>query len=62
MPTNVMAQLSNAALQVVTSDEFRNFANTNVYVSDPKGPRDAKADIDQFSQTYTELLKFIDQR
>jgi tripartite-type tricarboxylate transporter receptor subunit TctC len=62
MPNAVMEKLSNAALQVVESEEFRNFASANVYVSDPKGPHGAKADIDQFSQTYSELLKFIDQR
>ena len=62
MPTDVIEKLSNAALQVVESEEFRNFASANVYVADPKGPRGAKADIDQFSQTYAELLKFIEQQ
>lgn len=62
MPQDVMSKLSTAALQVVESDEFRNFAISNVYVPDPKGPQDAKADIDRFSAVYAELLKFIEQR
>ena len=62
MPQETLSKLSGAALQVVKSEEFTNFANANVYVADPKGPQDAKADIDQFSNTYTDLLKFIEQR
>ncbi|MCX7315149.1 MAG: tripartite tricarboxylate transporter substrate binding protein [Alphaproteobacteria bacterium] len=62
MPPAVLTKLSNAALQVAQSEEFRAFAKANVYVAEPKGPSEMKADIDQFSQIYTELLKFIDQR
>jgi tripartite-type tricarboxylate transporter receptor subunit TctC len=62
MPPAVFNKLSNAALQVVRSDEFQNFAKANVYVADPKGPQDAKADIDQFSKVYADLLTFIEQR
>jgi tripartite-type tricarboxylate transporter receptor subunit TctC len=62
MPADVMEKLSNTALQVVESEEFRNFTKANVYVADPKGPRDAKADIDQFSSIYADLIKFIEQK
>jgi tripartite-type tricarboxylate transporter receptor subunit TctC len=62
MPTGVMDKLSSAALNVAESEEFREFTKANVYVADPKGPQDAKRDIEQFSDTYAELLKFIERR
>jgi tripartite-type tricarboxylate transporter receptor subunit TctC len=62
MPEPVMSKLSNAALKVIKSEEFKTFANANVYVPDPMGPAGAKADIDQFAGVYDGLLKFIEQR
>ena len=62
MPGPVMSKLSNAALKIVKSEEFNVFAKANVYVADPMGPTEAKADIDQFAGIYHNLLKFIEQR
>ncbi len=62
MPPNVLNKVSSAALQVVKSEEFLKFTKTHVYVADPKDSQEAKADILQFSKTYVDLLKFIEQR
>jgi len=62
MPAAVMGKLSDAALRIVKSEEFNTFAKANVYVPEPMGPADAKADIDRFAGIYDGLLKFIEQR
>ena len=55
-------RLSDAALEVVKSNEFNEFAMANVYVADPKDATGAKANIDHFAGIYADLLKFIEQR
>jgi tripartite-type tricarboxylate transporter receptor subunit TctC len=62
MPPATLSKLSDAALEVVKSDEFNAFARSNVYVPDARDASGAKADIDQFSGLYADLLKFIEQR
>lgn len=62
MPREILSRLSSAALQVVRSDEFADFARANVYVADPMGPDETKRDIDRFTGIYADLLKFIEQR
>ena len=62
MPDPIMKKLSDAALKIAKSEEFNTFAKSNVYVPQPMGPAEAKADIEQFAGVYHNLLKFIEQR
>lgn len=62
MPKGVQDKLVKASLQVVGSEEFAKFASANSYVVDTKGPEALKEEILQYMKTYSELIKFMDQK
>jgi tripartite-type tricarboxylate transporter receptor subunit TctC len=62
LPKDVHDKLVNASLQVARSDEFLKFAKANGYVVDAKGPEKLKLELAEYTQTFTELNKFLDQK
>lgn len=62
LPRNVLDKLVAASLQVVRSEEFQKFAISKGYVVDAKGPDAAKAELAELKTTFTELIKFTEQK
>jgi tripartite-type tricarboxylate transporter receptor subunit TctC len=62
MPKDVLDKLAAASMQVVRSEEFHKFAVSKGYVVDLKGPEEAKAELAQLRSTFTDLIKFADQK
>ncbi|MBI4292351.1 MAG: tripartite tricarboxylate transporter substrate binding protein [Betaproteobacteria bacterium] len=62
MPKGVQDKLVTASLQVVGSEEFAKFAKANTYMVDAKGPQALREEILQYTKTYSDLIKFIDQK
>ncbi len=62
MPMDVQNKLVAASLQAVGSEEFLKFAKANGCIIETKGPDAAKAEIVQYSKTFSDLIKFIEQK
>jgi tripartite-type tricarboxylate transporter receptor subunit TctC len=62
MPKEVKDKLVAASQQAVGSEEFIKFAKTEGYMVDPKGADAAKAELVQYSKTFSELIKFIEHK
>jgi tripartite-type tricarboxylate transporter receptor subunit TctC len=59
MPKDVKEKLFAASQQAVRADEFIKFAKANGYILDPKGPDAVKAELIQYSKTFSDLIKFV---
>jgi tripartite-type tricarboxylate transporter receptor subunit TctC len=62
MPKGVQDKLVSASLQVAGGEEFAKFAKANTYMVDAKGPQALREEILQYTKTYADLIKFIDQK
>lgn len=62
MPKPVYDKLVAASMEAIKSPEFRAFATKNGYVVDAGGPEDFRKEIDGYSQTFADLIKFLDQK
>jgi len=61
LPKEVLEKLVRASTQVINSPEFATFAKEG-YALDPKSPEALSAEIVRDTQTFTELLKLLDQK
>jgi tripartite-type tricarboxylate transporter receptor subunit TctC len=59
MPKDVLDKLVTASRQVVTSDEFKAFAQRGGLVLDPLGPTEIRAELQRVVGTYDALLKYL---
>lgn len=62
LPADVKAKLVAASLEVVNSDDFKNFAKTTGMIVDPKGPEETKQELQQYTRTFQDLKTFMDQK
>ncbi len=61
LPKEVLDKLVSAAQQIINSPEYAKFA-TEGYALDPKSPAELSAEIIRDTETFTELLKLLDQK
>jgi|APCry1669189241_1035207.scaffolds.fasta_scaffold15861_2 hypothetical protein len=61
LPKEVFDKLVSASAQVINSPEFATFAKEG-YALEPKSPEALGAEIVRDTQTFTELLKLLDQK
>lgn len=59
MPKEVLDKLVNGSRQVVTSDEFKAFAQRAGLVLDPMGPNEVRAELQRVVGTYETLIKYL---
>jgi len=59
LPADVQKRIVDASLQVVKSQPFLDFLKTQGFLSDPKGPMEVKAELDQYQKDFADLLQFI---
>lgn len=62
LPKEVQDKLVDASLKAAKSPEFQKFAKDKGYVVDVKGPEESRAELKQYSQTYADLIQFLDQK
>ena len=62
MPKDVQDKLVAPSLQVAKSPEFAAFAKTGGLVVDAKGPEETRAELKGYTKTFTDLMKFIEQK
>jgi tripartite-type tricarboxylate transporter receptor subunit TctC len=61
LPKEVLDKLVSASQQIINSPEYAKFA-TEGYALDPKSPPELSAEIIRDTETFTELLKLLDQK
>ena len=61
LPKEVLDKLVSASRQIINSPEYAKFA-TEGYALDPKSPAELNAEIIRDTETFTELLKLLDQK
>jgi tripartite-type tricarboxylate transporter receptor subunit TctC len=61
LPKEVLDKLVSASQQIINSPEYAKFA-TEGYALDPKSPAELSAEIIRDTETFTELLKLLDQK
>ena len=61
LPKEVLDKLVNASTQIINSPEYAAFAKEG-YALDPKSPAAISAEIIRDTETFTELLKLLDQK
>jgi tripartite-type tricarboxylate transporter receptor subunit TctC len=61
LPKEVLDKLVSASQQIINSPEYAKFA-TEGYALDPKNPAELSAEIIRDTETFTELLKLLDQK
>ena len=61
LPKEVLDKLVSASQQIINSPEYAKFA-TEGYALDPKSPAELNAEIIRDTETFTELLKLLDQK
>jgi tripartite-type tricarboxylate transporter receptor subunit TctC len=61
LPKEVLDKLVSASRQIINSPEYAKFA-TEGYALDPKSPAELSAEIIRDTETFTELLKLLDQK
>lgn len=62
MPRPVHDKLVAAALEATRSPEFLAFAKKNGYVVEGGGPEEFRKELDGYGQTFSDLIKFLDQK
>jgi tripartite-type tricarboxylate transporter receptor subunit TctC len=62
LPKDVQDKLVAASLQAAKSEDFLNFAKSKGYIVDIMGPDEMRAELKQYSNTYTKLIKYLDQK
>jgi tripartite-type tricarboxylate transporter receptor subunit TctC len=62
MPKPVHDRLVAAAVEATRSPEFLAFARKNGYVVEGEGPEEFRKELDGYSQTFSDLIKFLDQK
>jgi tripartite-type tricarboxylate transporter receptor subunit TctC len=61
LPKEVLDKLVSASRQIINSPEYAKFA-TEGYALDPQSPAELNAEIIRDTETFTELLKLLDQK
>lgn len=62
LPEDVKNRLVQASQEVVRSEEFRKFAESNGYEVDAKGPEEVRKEITAYADTFADLITFMKQK
>jgi tripartite-type tricarboxylate transporter receptor subunit TctC len=62
MPKNVLDKLVDASLKAVRTEEFQKYAASKGYVAEAKGPDGVREELVEYSKTFADLIKFLDQK